>query len=387
MKKVLQISNYYYPNIGGIEQVARDIANSLNSKEGEFEQKIICFNEYADDGEYKCNRRETVHELVDGVEIIRCGCFTKIFSQSLSLTYAKELKKIMDSFNPDIIIFHYPNPFAAYNLLKYKNRKFKLLLYWHLDITKQKFLKKFFFKQNLSLIERAFKILGATPKHVNESEFTNEFGEKKYVLPYMIDEKNLILSKDEQQESNLIRAKYEEKVLALFIGRHVPYKGLQYLLKASKELEGENIHFLIAGSGELTEKLKNEAKVDHKVEFLGRISDSQRRAYLKACDIICFPSITRNEGFGLALAEGMYFSHPAVTFTIKGSGVNYVNLDGITGIECPNCDYKAYAEAIKRLLRDENLRKKYGEAARQRVLNNFSYNSFKNNLLKLMELI
>jgi rhamnosyl/mannosyltransferase len=86
-----------------------------------------------------------------------------------------------------------------------------------------------------------------------------------------------------------------------------------------------------------------------------------------ASDIICFPSVTRNEAFGLTLAEGMYYEKHAVTFTIPGSGVNYVNLDGVTGIECPNCDSKAYAVALKKLATNSKLRKKYGNAARESI--------------------
>ena len=85
-----------------------------------------------------------------------------------------------------------------------------------------------------------------------------------------------------------------------------------------------------------------------------------RRAYLYSCDIVCFLSITRNEGFGLALAKEMYFGKTAVTFTIPVSGVNYVNLDCVTGIECPNSDIKAYAKAIKELCDDE-LWEQYGK--------------------------
>ena len=118
---------------------------------------------------------------------------------------------------------------------------------------------------------------------------------------------------------------------------------------------------------------------------MGRITDSERRSYLYACDIICFPSITRNEGFGLALAEGMYFGHPAVTFTIPGSGVNYVNLNGVTGIECPNSDYRSYAMALKHLCENIELREKYGKAARKRVLENFTSNSFYNNVRNMIE--
>lgn len=74
----------------------------------------------------------------------------------------------------------------------------------------------------------------------------------------------------------------------------------------------------------------------------------------------------------VALAEAMYCYTPAVTFTIVGSGVNWVNLNGVTGIEVPNKDVIAYAQAIDKLLMDEPLAQKYGEAAHQRVVENFT---------------
>lgn len=383
MIRVLQISKYYYPFLGGTEQVARDIANALIDMP-EVEQKVICFNEDASDGKIKCNKKETVHDYVDGVEVVRCGYQCKISSQALSLSYARELNSIMDEFKPDIVILHYPNPFVTRYLLKHKDKIFKLWVYWHLDITKQSFLKRFFEGQNRALIERADRILGATPKHLEESAYTDNFGKKKTILPYTIDESNLQITDDEIKLAKTIKKKYNGKSMVFFIGRHVPYKGLQYLIDASKMLGNGKVHFIIAGTGELTEELKERAKNDTKVEFVGKITDSQRRAYLYACDIFCFPSITRNEGFGLALAEGMYYGKPAITFTIRGSGVNYVNLNGVTGIECPNRDSKAYAEAIEKLAKDETLRKQYGNAARNRILNNFTQEKFKENLSGLI---
>lgn len=383
MKRVLQISKYYYPFLGGTEQVARDMASAM-SKLDDVEQKIICFNEDAQIGDYVCKKEETVHDWVDGIEVIRCGYQIKISSQAISATYQKELDKVMADFDPDLVILHYPNPFVTHYLLKHKNKKFKLWVYWHLDITKQKILKHLFHNQNVALIKRADKILGATPKHLNESAFSNLFEGKKQILPYTIDEKSLIISDQEIEKARQIRKKHEGEKIGFFIGRHVPYKGLKYLIEASKKLENEKIHFFIAGTGELTTELKDLAKDDTKIEFLGKISDSERKSYLYACDIFCFPSITRNEGFGLALAEGMYFGKPAVTFTIPGSGVNYVNLNGVTGIECPNCDTKAYAEALKKMCEDDALRAKYGRAARQRVIDNFTIAKFDENIKNLI---
>lgn len=383
MIKVLQISKYYYPFLGGIEQVARDMVYAM-SKIPNVEQKMICFNEDATDNKIICHKNEDSYERVDGIEIVRCGYQAKISSQAISLSYKRELNKLMNEFKPDIVILHYPNPFVTRYLLKHKSKDFKLWVYWHLDITKQKFLKIFFNRQNIELINRADRILGATPKHLEESEYTSYFKEKKTILPYTIDEKNLQINDDEIKLANTIKRKYSGQSIGFFIGRHVPYKGLQYLIDASKQIKNQKVHFIIAGNGELTEELKNRAKDDSKIEFIGRISDSERRAYLYACDFICFPSITRNEAFGLALAEGMYYGKPAITFTIPGSGVNYVNLDKVTGIECANKNVTEYAASIVKLINNEDLRTKYGNAARKRILENFTEDVFKNNLEKLI---
>ncbi len=382
MIKVLQISKYYYPFIGGIEQVARDISRSLDRNI--FQQKIICFNEDSRAEGYECHRKQTVHDFVDGVEVIRCGYSVKISSQSLSASYGRELQKLMDGFRPDIVILHYPNPFVTRLLLKYKDRDFRLMVYWHLDITKQRFLKCFFVRQNRALIDRACVIAGATPVHLETSEYSSHFSGKKHILPYMIDEGALIPTPEEKQKAGEIRKAAGSKVIGFFIGRHVPYKGLRYLIEASEKMGDEDIHFFIAGEGELTDKLKALAGNDRKIEFVGRISDSEKRAYLCASDIICFPSVTRNEAFGLALAEGMYSGKPAVTFNIKGSGVNYVSLDGVTGIECPCGDSEAYAGALKKLCSDSALRREYGKNARRRVLDNFTGESFRKNINSLL---
>lgn len=382
--RVLQISKYYYPFLGGTEQVARDIATAIKKIDG-IEQKVICFNEDANDESNTCRKQETKHDYIDDVEVIRCGCQAKVASQSLSLSYAKELGQLMNEFKPDVVILHYPNPFVTHFLLKYKKRNFKLWVYWHLDITKQKLLKKLFQSQNVELIKRADLILGATPKHLNESEFSPLFEGKKQFLPYTIDEASLVISREEIQRANEIRAEHADKKIGFFIGRHVPYKGLKHLIEASKILGDEKIHFYVAGTGELTNELMEKAKGDSKVEFLGRITDSDRRAYLYACDVICFPSITRNEAFGLALAEGMYFGKPAVTFTIPGSGVNYVNLDRVTGIECPNSDSKAYADALKELIDNDSLRMEYGSNARKRIIENFTVETFGANIENLLK--
>ena len=381
--KILQIPNYQYPHIGGIEQVARDISDAL-SEESSFEQKIICFNEDAKDGKYICHRRETVHDEINGVEVIRCGCFAKVASQSLSITYPFELKKVLRNFDPDIVILHYPNPFVSSFLLPMLPKKTKFILWWHLDIVKQKILGKLFNGQTEKLCKRADKIVATSPNYIAGSKNLSKYKDKCIVIPNCIRTERFVENEHTNEKIAEIKEKYKGKTICFTIGRHVPYKGIEYLIKASQYLDNSFV-VLIGGKGKLTDSLKEEAKNDEKVVFLGRVEEEDLIAYYKACDIYCFPSITKNEAFGIALAEGMYFGKPAVTFTIPGSGVNYVSLNGITGIECPNRDAKAFATAIQKLSYDEILRAKYGIAAKERINNHFLYKQFKKKIINLFE--
>ena len=382
MKKILQIPNYQYPHIGGIEQVARDIADALLDDK-EIEQKIICFNEDAQDGNYVCRRKETVHDKVDGVEVIRCGCIAKVSSQSISLTYPGELKRIFKMFRPDIVILHYPNPFVSSFLLPMLPQNVKFVLYWHLDITKQKVLGKLFHGQTMGLLKRADQIVATSPNYIEGSPYLRLFKEKCIAIPNCIRPERLTVTEKAQKRAMQIREQYKGKTICFAVGRHVPYKGITYLVQASKLLD-DSFAILIGGKGPLTDSLKKEAEGDKNVVFLGRVSDAELISYYLACDIFAFPSITKNEAFGIALAEGMYFGNPAVTFTIPGSGVNYVNLNGVTGIECPNSDVSAFAEAVKLLQADQLLAHQYGTAAKKRVEQNFMYEQFKQQIKELL---
>lgn len=371
--KILHISNYYYPHIGGIEQVARDCVSSVGE---DAEQRVFCFH----------SERGDVRDEVDGIPVIRAGSFIKVASQSLSLSYGKLLKKEMKDFAPDVVIFHFPNPFGAHYLLKcLKRSKAQLIVWWHLDITKQKLLKKFFRGQTLRLLRRAEKVIATSPNYIEGSEFLPSFREKCVVIPNCAADSRVTLSDAEKARAEELKMQYRDKCLLFAVGRHVPYKGMEYLVRASKLLN-DDYAVCIGGEGELTPSLKELAKGDEKVHFLGRLPDSELKAYLAAADIFCFPSVTKNEAFGIALAEAMSFAKPSVTFTIEGSGVNYVSLNGVTGIEVPNGDVEAYAKAIETLKEDKLLRVKYGKAAREREQELFTEAAFRKNVRKLLGL-
>lgn len=361
MKKILHISKYYYPFVGGTEGVCQYIAEAFP----EYENRVICFNDGTD----------TIGSEVNGIQILRVGCFGKIASQSLSFSYYGELRHMIELWSPDLILFHHPNPLVAWHLLMVLPAKTKLLLHWHLDITKQKYIYPLVKPTETALLKRAHVIFVTSPNYRDASKVLEPYLNKVVVIPNTIDTSRLALTKEEEIEVMKVKQKYDNKKIIFFVGRHVEYKGLQYLLDAEKYIK-EECRILIAGSGPLTKQLKGLC-VSERIMFLGRISDLQLKYHLYAADIFAFPSITKNEAFGLALAEAMYCRCVPVTFTIKGSGVNWVNLDRVTGLEVENSKSLKYAEAIDTLLKDDVLRAHYAENAHNRVIQNFTMEKVK----------
>ncbi len=352
--RILHISKYYYPYVGGVENVCKYLADNSAGHE----VAVVCFNE---------GHLNSVGE-VDGIKVYRVGALMTIARQAISLTYITVLRKVIKSFKPDIIQFHWANPFPAAILLPIIPKHVKLIIHWHMDIIKQRKIYQFIKPIETLLLKRADMVVVTSLQYRDGSLPLQPFKDKVRVVPNGIDESSLKLPHVNKIE--IIKDKYNSKKIIFFVGRHISYKGLDYLLEAEKHTKSDCV-FVIAGDGPLTKHLI-ESCHSPRVFFVGRLSDEMLNCYYHAASVFTFPSITKNEAFGMALAEAMYCHTPAVTFTIPGSGVNWVNNNGVTGIEVPNGDVVAFAAAIDRLLTDEALAKSYAEAAHQRVAEHFT---------------
>ena len=366
MKKILHIPNYYPPHVGGIEDVCYNIVKAMHAKG--YPQKVICFND----------KKQTEKDAYEGVEIIRIGIWGKIASQAIALSYRARLKALISEFDPDIVHFHAPNPLAAYALLNVLPRRVKLIVHWHSDIVAQKIIYRLVRPLESGLLSRADTIVATSPDYVAFSKPLQSFIDKVTVIQNIIVPEKFKLTEACGQQVDKIKRENGNKPIVLFVGRHVPYKGLQYLIEAAGMIRQDCV-ILIGGKGPLTRKLK-EANKSRNVKFIGRIPDEELVAYLYAADIFAFPSITKNEAFGVALAEAMYCLTPAVTFEITGSGVNWVNLHGETGLEVENGNSREFAAAINTLLEQNDLRHHLSLKARERVESTFTLNQIADKL-------
>jgi len=151
-------------------------------------------------------------------------------------------------------------------------------------------------------------------------------------------------------------------------------KGVPYLLKALHTLRnGAEVKLTIIGSpapnGQNLQFIKEHGLEDI-VTFTGRVTVEELIRYYSAAEICVVPSLY--EGFGLPAAEAMACRLPVVT-TTGGALPEVVGRDGETGILVPPADSDALATAIRRLLDDEHLRRKMGEAGRKRIESNFTW--------------
>ena len=353
---ILHISKYYYPYMGGVENICRYLVEGMP----QYQTAVLCFNA----------RCKDVIEEVNGIKIYRVATWINIARQALSLSYFTMMRKAIREFRPDIIHFHWANPYPAAVLLFMFPKNVKLVVHWHMDIIKQTKIYPLIKPIETALLKRADLVLVTSSQYKNTSNPLQIFKDKVKILPNAINEKNFILQQGDEVEIENIKKKYSNKKIVFFVGRHIQYKGLPYLLEAEKFIKSD-CEIIIAGDGPLTGKLKS-ACHSSRVHFIGRLDDNELRWYHYAASIFAFPSITKNEAFGIALAEAMYCGTPAVTFTIPGSGVNWVSLNNITGLEVSNKNCKAYAGAIDKLLIDDRLREQFARKSIERVKEHFT---------------
>ncbi len=370
--RILQVSNYYAPELGGIEKIAQAISSSVKDKS---QIRVVCFT----------HQKEGRTDEVEGVRVRRIGSQLNVFSQQLSVYAYGVIKEEISDFLPDVIIIHLPNPFLAEIILRLIPKNVKLIAYWHSDIVKQKLGEKLFRGLTIRLLNRAQVVIATSPNYIEGSNYLSKFKDKCIVIPNCIEEDALVIDKETEVLAEEIRRQYTGKTLCVSVGRQVPYKGFEYAVQAFSLLDASSYQLVLIGrEGESTPKIKQLSADMTNIKMIGEADFKTLKAYLSACDIFCFPSITKNEAFGIALAEGMYFGKPAITFTIPGSGVNYVNINGQTGIEVPNRDVKAYADAVRNLAEQEETRKQYGVAAGKRVRALFLQSQFSANILQVL---
>ncbi|NLL37748.1 MAG: glycosyltransferase [Fretibacterium sp.] len=351
-KGILHVTKAYFPKLGGVETVVRQLAEGA-SAEGH-RVSVLC-----------CGEQSAVEEI-NGVTIHRYQPFLNVGSAPLSFRFMLKLWQLMKQH--DIIHFHVPNPVGelAFCLSPYK-RRVKSLCTYHLDPVRPKSFVRVYKVLLHSFLKCLDVICPTSPNYVRSSDILQQH--QKSCLPIPLGAE--VSRFTEVSSSALAEAERAVESLkhprVLFCGRFSYYKGLSYLLEAIAQVPDASL--ILVGRGEKEAELKEQAAalgLEGRMLFLDHLPDELYPAIYHTADLFVLPSAYRSEAFGIVSLEAMAAGLPLVT-TELGTGTSFYNVDGETGFVVPPMDPDALAEAINKLLTDRELASQMGLAARKRV--------------------
>lgn len=159
------------------------------------------------------------------------------------------------------------------------------------------------------------------------------------------------------------------------LGRLYPEKNFDKMVKALAILRSRQIdcEYVIGGVGIEEQRLKDLAKaqgVENNFKILGWTSD--KKTFFEAIDIFVLPSL--GETFGIVLLEAMIYNTPIITS--NSWGPDEIIEDGIDGLKVSKDDGKQVpqllADAIERLVRDQDLANRLAAKAREKFYSTYS---------------
>lgn len=154
-----------------------------------------------------------------------------------------------------------------------------------------------------------------------------------------------------------------------FVGRMLPGKGLNVLADALAKLGAEDWRLLVVGEGSERaefERQLTEAGLRNRAEFTGAINFALVPAYFHQLDVLVIPTETTKrirEQFGRVIVEAMASGVPVIGSTCGA----IPEVIGDAGLIFPEGDADALAEALRRMLADEDLRARLSLAGQARV--------------------
>jgi rhamnosyl/mannosyltransferase len=355
--KVLQLSKFYPPVMGGIESVAWELTEGLYR--AGIECRVLCSNQDS----------ATVRELApSGYEVMRVGSWGRVLSTSMAPSMPMHLRRLAS--RQDIVHVHMPDPMAAVAMMAAPTNA-RVVVHWHSDVIRQRRMLKLYEPLQSWLLRRADAIVVTSPPYAESSAVLAPWRSKVKVIPIGIsDNRGSACS----VQAAALRQRFGQRRIVFALGRMTYYKGFDVLIDAAAALPDDCV-VLIGGHGELLEHFRSmvvRRGLADKVHLLGHVKDHELESHFEACDIFCMSSTVRAEAYGVAMLEAMMMGKPAVASDIAGSGVPWVNRHGETGLNVPPGDAAALAAALRRLVDDEPTRRRMGAAARQRYEDHFT---------------
>ncbi len=370
--RIVQVAPFFYPHAGGVESHVRSLAREF-ARQGH-EVTVVTS---------KFRGGLPAEERVDGFRVLRTRSLGSVFNTPIDVGTGPLLKAV----DADVVHLHYPPPLTSFFATQaLQDRRVPTCLTYHCDLYLSGRLGRWIsgtYERTLlpPTLARVDRIIVHTTSYGTTSAMLR--GRELEVIPSVVDLQRFRPGLPTQAIRS--RLKLDGKRVVVFTGRLVPHKGVDVLLRAVAQLPAD-VHLVVVGRGPRLVDLSTIARrlgVDARVHFCSSVGDDELPRYLSLGSVFAFPSQSRLEGFGLAVAEAMACGLPVVTSDMPG--VREVIDDGVQGLLVEPLLADDLAEKLNALLGDPARARQMGAAGRARAEERYAADRVGGQLIRLYE--
>jgi len=175
----------------------------------------------------------------------------------------------------------------------------------------------------------------------------------------------------------------DSDVLVTQVSRLAKLKGHEYILAAAKRIADPRVHFCFVGDGRRRGRIEQDihaAGLSQRVHLMGLVPPRIIPSIMHASDIVVHCSL--REGLARALPQAMLAGKPVVSFDVDGAAEV---VDADTGLLLEPGDVAGLKIAIETLAANPEIRRRLGNAGRQRARRMFDHDIMVNKIESLYE--
>ena len=192
-----------------------------------------------------------------------------------------------------------------------------------------------------------------------------KYNPSTFLLPDTLPNENFP-DKEEIQRFRKERG-WEGKLVFLYTGNFQPYQGVDMLVEAFRQVEGEKLLLALVGKG--GEKFVG---TDPRVRFYGEVPPERINLWLAAADVLVSPRLS-----GTNTPMKIYSYLAAGKPIIATSITSHTQVLGEQEALLVAPSSSSWSEAIRKIAEDEALRRKLSKGAAKLYAENFSWEKFK----------
>jgi glycosyltransferase involved in cell wall biosynthesis len=359
--KLLVVTPYYYPKIGGLENYARQLGLALRRHEN-MEIAVVTSNEHG---------RRSVIEEIDGITVYRLPYWFKVSNTPVNPLWSLMLRRIIAREHPDVIHAHSPVPTMADAAALAAGSLPFVVTYHAATLYKAKapvfnLMARLYKLYEARTLARADKIF-AVSSYVRD-QLPKALRKKTVVMPNAVWAKEIKLRRQPSEERFIFIGSLDES--------H-SWKGLEPVIQAIARYKvryGGEPHLTVVGDGNARlryQRLAMKLDLDQNITFSGAKVGSAKDALLSgATALVAYPT-SGNDAFPTVFLEAWAKRVPVVAAAI-GPIPSLID-DNVTGYLVRANDPDALAERLYNLVNDKPGRSRVATQAAKLVRAHYTW--------------